>query len=1852
MAGLLFALGSARLAALPTEQKSAPRPARPVASRAPELSPLEEVAAEYAKSRADDDEQTEHPLLALGERELAQGHPVAAAATLKDALKAYAGDTDTRGRVLMALGRAHAANQEHTLAKSCFEMVLRDGPRSLASEAQLQKALLESSYLLTPRRFRAVVARLALENPMTLDFDMLKFMVGSQRGYRLDRVDVALREFETVWTKYPKGARAPDAMLHHALIEGLVLSRNNSAWERLKLMIATYPDAPVVPIAEVARATMAIAQGNIDRALEVLAHVADDSDAAREALFLSGLLVSYYQDDPQKGIGYFGRLQQVAGNSAYKNVAIYHRALLKFAIARDTAGAKALLAEIPAPPQNGDPDDPAVRIGVLRQQLDASIDKVADAKQPDQRDFAFAEFWYAHHHFSRALRELANFLRAHPSSPLAGRARFLAGKIEQEDVENPEEARKLLRGASGDTPAALAGEIEWRSALSRQGDEASRPAFEAIYKNPDNPFKPLAGVELARQGALDERGKRELLHEVIAREPSGDVRAKLLTQLARAYRDAGNPRRALEVYQEALPFDSALGPEIAKTRSHLEIQDIESRLARGKLLEQRVVDPAAQLKLGRLQLLLGDEDAAKKSFQAVLKALPLKRTPATIGKDGKKKKPQPLSSPIADQARLELTRLNVKASKFPTQALRYVEDYLSSISPNSPHRAEGVAVKAEILEKEFDPDKQLLPTYRYLVDAGYQPDVYALKLAKAYAADKKPDQALAILGPIKWTAENGPEALLLTSELQGRVGLTERSIDTLQVLATRWPETAGGKEAGARLAKALATDMERALGRYSTDPEAFHRALAAFLARMRPEFAGAARATVEKISSETYVEALTLPELTKLADLLSAAKDSDPRLVARLHAQAATLAPEPAATQHRLDQALALAAAGESDRAVTLLTELAPRAPGALLQMAILQEREFKDRTSALARLDEVLARKDTPPDVRTKAVLRRAALEPATAVTVLAREVALVPGGPQASLIEEQLAKLTKGRAAADHYLKAGAMAPDREEKIRLTIEGAKVLIDAQAYTEASRALKGIDETDSEGESDPRIQQFYMRSEALSQLDRLQKGMNLDDPESPTNLSLMLAQARLLISPLREYDRAQALLNEIEPFFPKAATEDVARLRREMAHRWSLRALEDKEEKLPRDLMQLAVTMEEDLGDYRTAARYLKEMLAKHPKDPLALIARMRLIRLFAVRLGKKSDAAKLALGLGQVEDARDFKPEVAAAFNLVVSQQQYETDLRQMDFVIAADPRGNMDLVRLLTRMGRVCVEEFRDQQLASEVLKRMLTYKDGTAGPEMKAAAYELCMLAAVELSPLKAAVYGLSERARFLATAAELAQPGPQLARVRLEQGYDHLHEQDLERAAEAFDAASRAAPASPYGREALLNLAQVQEKRKNLDGARDAYARLAEASQDKKPLLKLASKQLPRLEKLSRSHDREIVLAQAPQLKTPFEYYNTAKEQMHTDDDLEGALVNFRTYLRLGKEQKNIVDAYLEVAEILVRLEKPREALDALKKVEARFPTDRRAAEIQFKLGELHEIQLADLKTAEGIYHGIKKKYAGTKWAKESDKALKRLADTRKERAAAGAVAAGKSTVGADIAAIRKKYVKEKGNFTEALDALKSQLEATTAPNERAQLFLEIGTIYDTELKDYPPAVENYEKYLEEASDQTQKGNIHLRIAELKANELREPEEALELYQQFGRKYFNHPKRIDALLAMAQLQEKKLNDVQAAINIYRNVADSYPRSGYDEQALIRIAELSRSHFADYTGAVDALRRLVRDFPFSAYSPYAQMQIANILEVELGDKGAAQIEYQRLIDAYPQSPYADSARQALVRLRGRQ
>ena len=1921
---ILLTLWTVDLGIVPARATTAQKPAS-----------LEEVERQYQEDRRHDREVRE-PLLTLGERQLSQGQARQAVATLRRALESRTLDRQSRGRTLLAYARAQAVLKERSLALAALELVLRDGPDELASEAQLEKALLESERLLTPSLFLEVLHRLSLESPLTLDFDLLQYLVGTQRGYRLDQVDLALRGFELTWSRYPKGPKAKDALLHQALIEGLVLSKAGLAWSRIEKLAHDYPGCEALDIGRLLQATLSIAQGDHSRGLDVLSKVKAGASVESETLFLKGLIQAYYLDSPDQGLAAFDRLENVGSPSHYALVAKYHRALILFAMRKDPAGARKVLEGIPAAPPRPVTEEERglARLAQYRQQLESYIGQSLESRSPDAHEFSFATFWYANHHFGRALASLEAFLAKYPDSPLIGRARMLQGKILQEDIVRPEEARQALTAAQPASPVGRKAEIDWRVAKSRQGEDGAQAAFGGVYRDQTSPFRLLAGVEKAREGQLPEPEKRKLLSDVASKEPSGDVRAKLITQLAKAYLDSGNPRRALEVYQSALPFDSELGPEIRKARTHLEIQQIEGKLARAQLLGEPAGDGTLLLHLGRLLVSLDRTEEAKKAFRAAVKSVPPAKGRSRSDRNGKGGEPKsdfasrgskkskdvfeekPLGPPVdggvPDQARLELMKLQVKAARFPTQALRHVHQYLETVSPNSLQRLEALSIKVDLLEKGLDSDNELVPLCRFLVDRGYQKEKFSLKLAQAYVTQKKLDRALAVLVPLANEKEVAvaPEALLLQGTIEERLGKNE-STETYRRLAIRWPKTSQGKDAGGRHASQLARGVERALSK-AVDKSELSRTLETFLGRMRSDWVPAVRSTFAKLSQSPYIDEIPLPSMEKLIDLIGSSKDCDRALLARFQGRAAQLATGRRSFELKLEQALSLAAASDSEKSVPLLLEVAPHLPRALLHVAIIQERDFKDPQAALTRLDELLARSDVAMEDRAKALLRKSKLsvlkeDPAA---LLEKSLPEFPKGPQRALILERLSEIVLLRVparvrggttvpepgtkvgessertvaspgsrdienllkAARFYQQAAASTLDMDEKVRLSVECAKALMDAGEYQKASLFLKecGITEKDSEGEMDPRILTYFLRSEAFAQLSRLEKVVNWDDPESPTNLQVMLTRARLLISPLKEYDKAKSQISQIEGLFPQAPKEELDRLRHEMSHRWSLMALEDKQDKLPRDLMQLAVTLEEELSDYASAARYLRELLAIHPTDPLALIARFRLIRLYTLRLNRKDDAARLAGVLQGMKESRDFKPEISAAIHLVVAQDDYQRALAGADEQGRSHPNGSFALIQALTNMGRIAVFDFRDQALAADVLKRLMVYsgltaagKPSTASSASPAASvhettdsvqrlarveiYRLAMAAAVELSPLTAAVYALSERASFLETALLAASNGQERARVLLEQGFDRQREQDLDRAAVLFDRSSREAPSSPFGREALLQLAKLREGQSDLGGAKVAYTRLSKGGPP--AFVKLASKKLPQLENLVRSSDREIVLAQGP-TAIPSEYYNVGRQQMDEDEDFEKALVNFRTYLRVGRDQKNLVDAYLRSAELLARLNRPKEALDTLERVMARYPKDGRSGEMCYKLALLKEVHLADLKAATEDYRKVKKGWPRSKWAQEADKALARIVETQKERQRSLEVGTGKSTVASDIRAIRKKYIDERGSVDEAIAALKGQIEATTTPSEQAALYLELATIYDKELKQYLDAVTTYEKFLECSTDLLKKGDVQLRVAELKSEQLKEPEEALELYQQFSTKFFNHPRRIDALLAMANLQEKRLNDVQAAINIYRNIADSYPRSGYDEKALMRIAELSRTHFADYTGAIEALRRLVRDYPFSTFAPYAQLQVANILEVELGDKTQAMTEYQRLIDAYPQSPYADGARQALVRLKG--
>jgi tetratricopeptide (TPR) repeat protein len=313
-----------------------------VACGTPAAPTLQQIADDFDRELAPTPNDR-WPLVRLAEVQLEKGDARASVKSCREALSRYGKDSLGRGRALLVLSRAQLALKEHSLSVAALDLILRDGPKELAGEAQLQKGLIESEFLLTPGRFLTVLRRLSLENPLTLDFDMLRYMVGTERGYRLDRIDVALSEFKKAWKNFPKGAPASEALLHQALLEGLVLSRTDVASHLVDTLAENYPNARVVPVARVLQATLMMAKGRYKLAAKALAEVGDDSPVIREAVYLQALCTSYYLDDPRTGLGLFESMEKHPGSSHWTRVARYHRALITFAVRQEPAEALQLL---------------------------------------------------------------------------------------------------------------------------------------------------------------------------------------------------------------------------------------------------------------------------------------------------------------------------------------------------------------------------------------------------------------------------------------------------------------------------------------------------------------------------------------------------------------------------------------------------------------------------------------------------------------------------------------------------------------------------------------------------------------------------------------------------------------------------------------------------------------------------------------------------------------------------------------------------------------------------------------------------------------------------------------------------------------------------------------------------------------------------------------------------------------------------------------------------------------------------------------------------------------------------------------------------------------------------------------------------------------------------------------------------------------------------------------------------------------------------------------------------------------------------------------------------------------------
>jgi tetratricopeptide (TPR) repeat protein len=161
--------------------------------------------------------------------------------------------------------------------------------------------------------------------------------------------------------------------------------------------------------------------------------------------------------------------------------------------------------------------------------------------------------------------------------------------------------------------------------------QARQAAERALSTGPNGPRKHLIAVILARAGAVDEAesiakslDKEFPLNTLVQNRQLPTIRAAIELH-------KGQPARAIEILQPALPYDFAdyeyLGLYSAYLRGLAYLQLGQGREAAAEfqkmvdhpgILQDFITAPLCHLQLGRAQAMMGDKAAARKSYQDFL----------------------------------------------------------------------------------------------------------------------------------------------------------------------------------------------------------------------------------------------------------------------------------------------------------------------------------------------------------------------------------------------------------------------------------------------------------------------------------------------------------------------------------------------------------------------------------------------------------------------------------------------------------------------------------------------------------------------------------------------------------------------------------------------------------------------------------------------------------------------------------------------------------------------------------------------------------------------------------------------------------------------------------------------------------------------------------------------------------------------------------------------------------------------------------------------------------------------------------------------------------------------------------
>ncbi|MBI2944257.1 MAG: tetratricopeptide repeat protein [Candidatus Wallbacteria bacterium] len=1733
---------------------------------------------------------------------IAAGEPARAVPLLLEAKKTAAAGLEPG--VLLALGRAYAAQKERTYALEAFDAILkRHAAAPEAAAAQYEKALMELTGLPSVDDVLEAMRGFATFNPLSLDPDAIHHLFGVEKGYRLERIGPATEQLGQTWSKHPESPLAAAALLRQVVLEGFLTSQRKAALQHLELLFRRHPRAAEVAAGRLFEGFLLLLEGQHPDAARAFASVHVSSGLHLYAAFFSGLAKAYLLGDMAAGRPHFESL--AAGPDAFwSSLGSYHLALAAFADGPDTRAARTRLEAVRTPATAAEAPG-AARMQTWKNALLRTLDRVDQASGDSERRLVVARFWRDAGHRRRAISELEALLKQDRAGPEAPEARLELGRLLQEDEGAGATAgsNALLEAAATHPEPERALEARWRA---REGGTPEprgvrpAPGLEALARD-GRVWQSRAVAELARRAGTSPVERGRLLKRLEESVASGNFSAE---ETRRRLRDVGDflaaegrHRPAMEIYRKLLPEEPSLQDRMISLAALNAMGELEhlasadrSDTATGSTAGSGVVSQA--IAVSEALLAAGERQSA----------IDLLERAAT--------------RPGGLPARVRRLTLELAEGPLTLASLGKVNALLEEKGLAEVDRFALLEWKARVLEHEQVEKAKALDLYRYLVEHGWNVDALSALLAERSLAAGKAREALTSLAK----SARGPRRDLLEARALAALKQEDASRERFSQLVVRYPESAEAEQALALASELDVRTIERAASNLGGKRGSSERELTALLARLIPGEASRLVPALDALS-DALVSGSGRVDAT-LVDALIATYEG---LVAPSGRLGDLYRLRMSSGRVTAGDTLALARAMvRAGRAREGHDALEGKGPEAALEQALILHEELKDPARAVERLKRLMKEKSAPTQVRGRAAAQLASWRRGQSDEreALEASVAAQPRSTAAADALERLATLAAAKgdqAGAAQRLEAAAMAlPAGRRAWSLALDASRVWLEAAKPEEAARIARGL--LAASDDFPEQARRLLARAAGRQQATALESTIDRDDPANPANVERLLAKAEVQTRMLNAPDEAATTLLELEELFPESSSGPrVSALRQAIALG---RAIARQERRGGEGLVVAGILREGEGGDPRGAALdYSRAVDELDGKGPLALLARLYLARICALWMGDTTRAARAL-------DAAAAQPE-AARFRARLQTARACLELPGIAARLAADPMT----------VARAAAGPLQDPALLQAAVEK--------AGPGRES--FQLTLQSAASIDPLRAVTPLGPDVAGRLELAARLA--GERAADALLALADWRRERGEPEEALQTYVRAEMAAPAdSQAARTAAARRGMLLEGELADSGAAAAAYRAASMG-GRGPFQELAAARLPLVLARRESDEAEAAVRAEPPAKRPQAYLEAARKQAKLQGQLDRAAENYRVFLRVATDAKLLDAAHRELAEVLVRADLPREAAETLARLLDRRLSVSRPIAVLLRMAEILEQHVADLPEAARFYEEVQRLAPDGEEAKAAADGLKRLSEASKARDRAEQTGASESKPSEELATIKKKFLTGTKDPEGAVEALQAQLAIASDPMEKAALYTELARVQAGELKDFAAADAAYEQAVGLQGKSDEAALLTLEWATLLSEKLKQPKRAMQLYDDWMTRFYAHPKKVAVMLERARLMEAALDNAQGAIDVYRNIANAYPRSGFDEQALLRIAYLSRTYFANHQGAVDAFDQIARRFPFGPNAQTALFQAAQISEIELGDLNRAVVFYNRLVATYPTSPLANDARNALARIERR-